>query len=180
MEERWKDIVGFENTYQVSNLGTVKSLKRKSWNGKTWHIIQERYLKQTKASHKYFTVSLSKNGQKKSFLVHNLVASAFIDNPENKKTVNHIDGNKTNNQIENLEWATQSENNYHAYQTGLAKSSPVYGEKHWGCKLTDYQVLLIRKQRKENNHSLRTLARQFNVSHQTISRIISNKTRIII
>lgn len=109
MKEIWKDIVGFEGLYQVSNLGRVKSLNYHK-SGK------ERVLKNRLGQIKtiYPHVGLYKNGTMKECTVHRLVAEAFIANPENKEEVNHIDGNKCNNHISNLEWVTRSENAIHA------------------------------------------------------------------
>ena len=103
--EIWKDVVGYEGLYEVSNLGRIRRGERI----KKPHIDHGGYL----------TVQLSKHSKMKCLKVHRIVALAFIQNPENKRTVNHIDGNKQNNCVENLEWATHSENISHANKTGL-------------------------------------------------------------
>lgn len=100
MEEIWKDIAGWEGLYQVSTCGRVKSLK----------YGKERILKQSKNSSGYLTVSLYIEGKTLSKVVHRLVAIAFIPNPENKIEVNHIDEDKKNNRLENLNWMTSKEN----------------------------------------------------------------------
>jgi len=105
--------------YQVSNFGRVKSLTRLS---KQNHLLPERFLK-TNENDRYLRVDLWKDGKHKFYEVHRLVAAAFIANPENKPVVNHIDGDKHNNKVNNLEWCTVSENNKHAYNTGLAKQN---------------------------------------------------------
>lgn len=113
-QEIWKDIKGYEGLYQISNLGRVKSLPR---NGT---IKTKRIIKYELDKYGYPQVILN-NKKHKCFRVHRLVAEAFILNPQNKSTVNHIDGNKTNNKVSNLEWNTVKENNDHALKTGLQR-----------------------------------------------------------
>lgn len=104
--EIWKDIEGYEGLYQVSNLGRVKRLKGT-------YMSTERILKPRGNNTGYLQVHLCKNSKSKFDKVHRLVAQAFIPNPENKPQVNHIDENKTNNMVSNLEWVTVKENNNH-------------------------------------------------------------------
>lgn len=106
MKELWKDIVGYEGLYQVSNFGSVKSLPRKDRRG---NQVIERILKQDCAD-KYPMVHLSKDGVTKSMRIHRLVATAFLDNPNNYHEVNHKDENKLNNRVDNLEWCTRAYN----------------------------------------------------------------------
>lgn len=120
-KEVWKDVVGYEGFYMVSNSGRVKSLNRVSdYNSRPTKGI---YIKDRKSNKGYFLIRLNKNGHASAFLLHRLIAIAFIPNPENKRCVNHINGIKDDNRIENLEWCTYSENNKHAYRTGLKKVS---------------------------------------------------------
>ena len=105
MEEIWKDIEEYAGLYQVSNLGRVKSLYTNS------------ILKGCKHINGYLVVNLYKNGSKSTKRIHRLVAQAFIPNPENKSQVNHIDENKTNNKVSNLEWTTRKENLNHGTRT---------------------------------------------------------------
>lgn len=116
MQEVWKDIKGYEGLYQISNLGNVKSLKRKSLNFK---CEKDKILINCKTSQGYEKVMLCKNKQVKNQMIHRLVAKAFIPNPNNLLEINHIDGDKTNNKVSNLEWCTRSENIKHAYELGL-------------------------------------------------------------
>lgn len=121
MEEIWKDIKDYEGLYQVSNLGNVKSLPKMSGTSKRKETILKTHIEKRG----YFVIRLSKNKTNHSFKIHRLIANAFIPNPENKRTINHIDGNKLNNSISNLEWATDSENLQHAYDTGLKPKKPI-------------------------------------------------------
>lgn len=118
MKEIWKDVVGYVGLYQVSNLGRVKSCSHlvKCKNG--YRIQPCKHLKNCFDNH-YYHVTLFLNGKRKIYLVHRLVAQAFIPNPKNLPQVNHKDGNKTNNNAKNLEWVTCSENIKHAFRVGL-------------------------------------------------------------
>lgn len=122
MEEIWKWIDGYENMYQVSNLGRVRSVDRYVYcevsPNKLQHIFGK-VLKQGTNHKGYPIVYLSKDGKQKTITVHRLVAKAFIENPLNLPQVNHIDGDKTNNQVDNLEWCDNSYNQIHAHKTGL-------------------------------------------------------------
>lgn len=117
--EIWKDVKGYEGLYQVSNLGRVKSLERQKSNGKGLVKIDEKVLTQDITNWGYYRVALYKKGTRKYYKVHRLVAIAFLPNPENKEQVNHIDGDKLNNNVDNLEWNTRIENIHHAKINGL-------------------------------------------------------------
>jgi hypothetical protein len=119
MNEIWKDVVGWEGLYEVSNIGRVRSVDRYLGhpNSPTGAFRKGKIL--TPKSKKYADIHLWRNSKYVSTHVHRLVAIAFIDNPENKPEVNHRDGNKLNNHISNLEWVTRSENLKHAAETGL-------------------------------------------------------------
>lgn len=119
--ETWKPIEGYEDKYEVSTMGNVRSLNYRN-TGKT-HI-----LKPVAAGKGYLMVGLCRNCTMKWEKVHRLVAKAFIPNPESKPQVNHINGIKTDNHIENLEWVTESENQKHAYKKGLKKGKPEWGK----------------------------------------------------
>ena len=110
--EYWKDIKGYEGLYMVSNMGRVLSVGKKSNHNNSIILKDSNMLG-------YRVVSLRKHNTAKIYKVHRLVAQAFIDNPLDKKQVNHIDGDKTNNVVTNLEWATAKENTRHAFKTGL-------------------------------------------------------------
>lgn len=119
--EIWKDIEDYEGLYQISNMGRIKRLSRKSTdkNGNT-SILKEKMLKQHLTKIGYLDISLTKNKKQKHYYVHRLVGFAFIPNPKNKKTINHKNEIKTDNRVENLEWMTQAENN--VYGTKIEKA----------------------------------------------------------
>ena len=112
MKEIWKDIKEYEGIYQISNYGRIKSLSRLIENSNN-RITKEKIRKATKDKDGYLCIVLSKDGTNKTCKVHRLVAQTFISNPLNKPTVNHKDGNKQNNKINNLEWMTDKEQMKH-------------------------------------------------------------------
>lgn len=111
-KEIWKNIKEYEGIYQVSNLGRVKRIG--SYRNQTKEWTSDRILKACRKDNDYLFVTLSQNGIPSRKYIHRLVAQAFIPNPEAKETVNHIDLNRTNNDVSNLEWNTYKENNAHA------------------------------------------------------------------
>lgn len=127
--EQWKDIPNYEGIYQASNLGRIKSLERmvKYKNGA--HKPQKENISyQRRSRNTYLLVGLYKEGSEKKALVHRLIAMAFLPNNEAKAAVNHKDGNKANNSVENLEWVTNSENMKHSYAV-LGCKAPWTGKK---------------------------------------------------
>ena len=123
--EEWRDVVGYEGLYQVSNQGRVKSLERKDCLGRT---VKERILKPGVVGSGYLMISLCTGGKQKMFSVHRLVCQAFHENPDNKSDVNHINEDKTDNRACNLEWSTRKENiNHGTHNERMAKtqSKPV-------------------------------------------------------
>jgi hypothetical protein len=162
--EIWKEISGYEGQYWVSNFGRVKSQKQIMKCGNV---------------RRYTKVGLWNGEFQKHYLVHRLVAQAFIPNPENKEEVNHIDGDKTNNNVSNLEWNTRSENCRHAVDVLGKKGNPPHysGEMASRAKLTQLQADEIREKYKLCNNYAK-LGRKYNVDYATIGSIIKNKTYI--
>ena len=115
MEEVWKDVVGYERLYMVSDMGRIKGLGRYVWNGNTFVFKPEKIITSCNRGLGYHVVGLYLNGERTTLQVHRLVAIAFIPNPYNKEMINHKDGKRSNNKLENLEWCTRSENMIHAF-----------------------------------------------------------------
>lgn len=161
--EEWKQVDGFEN-YFVSNKGRV-------YNTKTSKFIGNK----NSDKYGYKRVKLSKPGVKKPIDVHRLVAELFIPNPGNLPCVNHKDGNKENNIVENLEWCSYSENNAHAANTGLM--NPLKGENVKLSKLKEEDVKFIRKNYipRSKEYNYRALAERFGVSKKTIIQCVKRR-----
>lgn len=134
--EIWKDVIGFEGSYQVSNIGRVKSIDRKRWNGFKFIQIKGQILKPME--NEYLRVSLSG----KYFAIHRLMCLAFLEKPLGKDFVNHKNGDKYDNRIENLEWCTKSENSIHSFKNGF--QNPIVGSKHTNSKLNENQAKEIK------------------------------------
>ena len=161
MREKWKVIEGFSK-YLISNTGRVKNIVElrdlKFYNSKGYSKIE----------------LVNDSNQDKKVFVHRLVAINFIPNPSNKPQVNHIDGNKKNNRVENLEWCTQSENMKHAFKTGLSVS--LKGEDAFNSKMTDDKVLLLREMYDSGEFLLRELAEEFNIGIASVWNIVNRNT----
>lgn len=153
--EIWIPISGYEDLYSVSNYARIKSNK----------IIMK-----TSLSGRYEGVTLS-NGKEKFFNVHRLVAKAFIPNPLNKPFVNHINGDRKDNRVKNLEWVTESENTIHAFKTGLMKGQ--IGEINPRVKLTEKKVREIRFIHKTGILSVKEFCSIYKVKKSTIGAIVS-------
>lgn len=166
--EIWKDIGGYEGHYQISNLGNVKSVSRGS-------LQREIMLRPANNINGYRTVSLSKNNKSTTVKICRLVASAFIDNPENKRCVNHKDCDKHNDNVDNLEWVTHSENTVHAMKNGLQYIE--YGENSRFAKLTKQQVSSIRSGLMNLKvEYIEQMASLFCVHKETIRKVLNFKT----
>lgn len=172
MEQIWKDIPEYEGRYQISNDGRVRSLERKVYleSRGIYRTVKEITLKGSPDTLGYPTVALWKENKLDMRRVHRLVAEMYVPNQDNKPQVNHIDGDKTNNNFTNLEWVTMSENIKHAYKTKLIDKR---GEKSHCNKLTEEQVNQIR-----NGHeglSQKAIGSLYGVDGSVISKIRSGK-----
>lgn len=160
--EVWKTIKGIEHLYKVSNMGNVKSFLRNTQDGYM--------LKLTHDKDGYLLVSL---GRKYRVKVHRLVMQTFVENPSNKSDVNHINGIKDDNRVENLEWSSHSENQLHSFRIGLNKN---IGTNHYYNLLSEEDVVNIFKK----SHTLKiprsVLSKEYGVSHGCISNIVYRKT----
>lgn len=162
-EEIWKDVIGYEGLYQVSNLGRIKSLPRNGTVKNTIILRTDGKL--------YDVVRLRKNDIPKPFLVHRLVAIAFIPNQLNKPCVNHIDGIKHNNMLSNLEWVTRSENEKHAHVTGLKDFKK---DKNPARKINSEIAEKIRL-KALSGLTQRSIAKEYGITQSTVCNIINRK-----
>jgi hypothetical protein len=164
--EVWRPIDGYGGHYEVSNLGRLRSYGRydklailKLFVGDRGYYRKPLYNKVTKKSY--------------NFSIHRLVANAFIPNPDNKPNVNHIDGNKLNNKVENLEWVTQGENLQHAIKSGTLVLD---GPNNPTAAFTKEQVIEIRELYSKGNLSRREIANIYGVSKSPIDNMLSKRT----
>lgn len=185
MEEVWKNAVGLPG-YQISNLGRFKSLDREIQNKMgVMRTYKGRILRHSITRKGYLLASASFNNKQVGCGVHRVVAKAFIENPDNYPQVNHLDGNKKNNNVENLEWCNNSQNCLHAHATGLRNSEHIKKRR----KLTFAQAELIRElwahplnvlctQKRGKPFSQRWLAKCFKLNKKTVVHIITKKTYV--
>lgn len=171
-----KIIQGYgKKKYEIYEDGTVVLLGRIGARG---YVINDKVLKQYLNGNGYFRVSLNLEGKNKDYFVHRLVAKYFVPNPYNKDKVNHKDGNKHNNHASNLEWVTSSENNKHAFETGLKAPTIHYGKDNWNSKLNEDDIQWIRTHyiKGDREYGQCALSRKFGVSQSSIWSVINNKT----
>lgn len=143
---------GYEELYIISNYGTIKSIERRIKNRNGYRKHRSRIMKAKTDNHGYFRIGLTKDKKQKFYFVHRLVAETFIPNHNNYPVVNHIDGNKKNNYVQNLEWCTYQENTIHAFKIGLKTGKThigVRGEKNGNSKLKDCEVTSILEEKKK-------------------------------
>ena len=161
MQELWED---FGERYKVSNFGNVDSLNYRG-RGKRKRMIN---CNTTKG---YMRANLTINGKPKMFLVHRLVAMCFIPNPNNYKQVNHIDGNKLNNHVSNLEWCSNQQNRDHAKKLGLNAK----GEKVGSAKITEAIVIEIFRLRNVEKWTQQRIADHFEIGQSTVGTVLRRK-----
>ena len=168
MKEEWKDIEGYEGRYAISSKGRLYSYRYR------------RIIVPGETKKGYFVQGLCKDGKMKSYLIHRLVAQAFIPNPDNFDEVNHKDLNKKNNSIENLEWVTRKDNRNHAIRNGhlgyrFGKGNGIGKKSRGNRRLTKEQVFEIRN-RLRNGETGVSLAKEYGVGTSCISHIRNDKT----
>ena len=172
--EEWRPVVGYENRYEVSNFGNVKSLKRDIITSRCIYKKETFILKFANRTG-YHVVKLYDGLAKgKSYQAHRLVAISFIPNPNNYPFINHKNGIKNDNRVENLEWCTNSQNVQHAYDTGL--TNPKRGEQSSSSILKTTDVLYIRDNYGKNGNSYNSMAKQYNTAPSNIFSIVKRKS----
>jgi len=167
--EIWKEIEGYNGRYKVSSLGRVKSLVKKK------PIIMKASASGPKGK-QYRSVMLTGNGKYKRMKVSRLVATAFKENPENKPCVNHINGIKTDDRACNVEWNTYSENNKHAFDTGLKDPTILIGDDNGNARTTSNKVLLIREEYSGGEYTYKQLSLKYDLSESQIGNIVTGES----
>lgn len=171
--EIWKSIAGYEGYYEISSCGRVRSVERCVL--KVGGCIERRksHIMSTCIKRDgYAYISLTKNKITKSRRIHRLVAETLIPNPHCLEAVDHVNGIKTDNRVENLEWCTRAENTSRAFKLGLTDKK---GTKHHNHKLTDCDVIHIRDLYGRGKYNQYELADKFNISVTQICNIVNNK-----
>lgn len=165
IKELWKSIPEYTDI-EVSSLGRVKKYNTKD---KEWKIVQ----KFAKDRDGYYKCNVHKvEGSTTQQYVHRLIALAFIENPDNKPVVNHIDGNRNNNKVDNLEWVTYRENVLHSYQYGNRKRCK---DVPRNTLLTDYQIEQIDNLRQY--YTVNQISKLYNIQYQSLKNIIHKRNR---
>lgn len=177
-EEKWTSAKNFEIYYEVSDLGRVRRLPRKSRNSRNPHTFKSYDYKilslNSKNTDRYITCKLTINGITRSVQLHRLVLESFIPMSKTRNIVNHLDGNKHNNKLENLEWVTAKENVNHTIKNGRAKYS--FGENSGKTVLSNRDVIKIKFLLKNKKLKQREIASIFNTSVKIITDINTERT----
>lgn len=173
MQEIWKPIAGYEGLYEVSNLGRIKSLgrfRRAKGEALTW--MDERIKAPSPQREGYLSAHLYREGRMSKRYVHRLVAEAFLQNPIDLPEVNHLDGDKRNNSLPNLEWSSRSDNCRHAIDTALYKMAK--GEDSGNAKITELDVLEIRRLA-ESGTFHKDIASIYGIGRKAVTKIVNRQ-----
>ena len=173
----FQSVIGYEGLYWINNSGDVLTFN--------WKNTGKRAILKPATDQGYKKVGLQKDGKLKTHRVHRLVAAVYIPNPDNKPMINHIDGNKANNNVSNLEWCTAKENTKHAIDNGLfhfntseqsANITPKRGELNGLSKLKEFEVLEIRAKFKPRKYTRKMLSIEYGVKECTIKDVVLRKS----
>lgn len=175
-EEIWLPVKDFEDCYQISNYGIIRSTDRVIRSETRPYLLKGKILKYKIDKDGYSIIELRKGERRKWVSAHRLVAIHFIPNPENLPQINHMDTIKSHNYVENLEWCTGKENQQHAIKMGLRDNVAKKGEDSNLSKLTWEEVNSIRGEYNKKTCNQKCLAERYNISITTIFVILNNKT----
>lgn len=173
--EEWKPVINFEDRYEVSSFGLIRSIPflKNSRNNHGEYSFMEKggILKPSKTKDNYFFVSLCRDKYEKRVRVHRLVAEHFLLNPDNLPQINHIDGNKQNNHISNLEWCSAQHNVIHSYKLGLASNKE---ERHPSTVLTHEKVFRMAEMR-YGGYSYKQISEELDLKYATVWSVINRR-----
>jgi DNA-binding XRE family transcriptional regulator len=172
--EIWKQVPEYPD-YEASSLGNIRSLDKivPKWNAPFYRKRKGKILKKSIGTNGYYYISMYKDKKQKSFKVARVIAQTFLNNPRNLPEVNHINSNRTDDRVQNLEWCNRSQNMKHAFDKGFACQK---GEKNGYSKLSKKEVIEIKRLHSIGDYKQKELAKIFNISKTTIHNVIKGKT----